>query len=433
MYSKIAITYVVQGIDSIRRNSSSSAPNEAAQCNVLARALNSLIDTKNNLSFMNPHVGPFVQWIKVDDCVHPFGDSRGDAVDSVWTVDTNKKTVSLATKDGLRVAALPKDEDRLLSLSDFKPTKFHLSLEDDEPHPPGPYWEPEIDISLREEAFLKPILQDFGHVWRHVLRWRMNHTTFMKLAYATIWLLTMDFGLSELKRPESAFQNDANVSITELPPWKAPSEAIRRVGASWFVLAQDVQHGLDIARAHVRGNSAADEISQRAVTYVILTLRRVILCKAEANTLTWTKPAVLYGVDEVSEAAIDMLIWAAAPIPSYSPTALSILPVEIQDRIIYYAGASLVASALLGCKLSIGSRFSWIERGSKIGLLGKKKHRTAYSPIESRILFHGFKSGLAYQREQNYSSPVGPQLMRSGSDVQAVFHCRFFDARNLVY
>ncbi|KAJ6790257.1 hypothetical protein PWT90_10103 [Aphanocladium album] len=375
MSIKIALTYVVQG-DSIRLSSSQSELDEAAQCDVLARALDTLCATNENLGYRNPRVGSFAQWSEVVDFVHPFGDSRGDAIASVWVVEANKKVVYLVTKDSMRAAILPAFGKRLLRLSDFEPTESPLASTDGEQTLPGPFWEPEMNVPLREEAFLKPILRDFGYAWRHIMRWRMNNTTFRKLAYGTIWLLTINFNLYELERPEIGFKNEANVLVTDLPQWRAPTEAFLRVGSSW--------------------------------------------------------PEVLYGEDEVSEAAIQMLVWAAASTPPCTSTALDMLPVEIQDRIIYYGGVSFVASARLGCKLGLGSRFSWIERGSKIGLMEQKKCRTACSPVESRILFHGFKSGLVYQREREYNSAESKSLS-SRSNAEAPFHCRFFHAQTLVY
>lgn len=447
-------TYIMAG-DTTRQNCCQSAPDEAAQCDRLARILETLLDincetwtfvdqfTSANLiiragsgSATMSGIGPSIKWVEVDDFVHPYGDSRESTIAGVWVVDANNKSVSLITKDNFRIAQLPFLRNRLLTLADFEKANPLLLLPSTEQSIPGPYWSPRIDILLRDESFLKPILHDFGYAWRHVLRGRMNNSTFLKLAYATTWLLTMNFSLYELGTPDQAIQGDAHISVTELPLWKAPDQPILQVGSSWFVLAQDLRCGLEMVRAHSSGGSHAEKSGRITSLYVVLSLRRVVLCRVEAKELVWTKPEVLYGEDNASDAAIRMLIWAVSLGSMYFPTALNTLPVEIQDRIIYYGGVSFVASARLGCRLGLGSRFSWIERGSKIGLQEKKRNRTGCSPIESRILFHGVKSGLAYQREREYSSaePMSmlPPLPRA-SDTQPAFHCRFFRTENLVF
>ena len=95
--------------------------------------------------------------------------------------------IFLETKDQLNVAPLEIGRQRPLTLNDFKLLDLPQPLLE-QTTLPGPYWEPEFDQRTRDKSFLGRVLHDFAYTWRHVLRRQMNRTTFMKLAYATLWI-----------------------------------------------------------------------------------------------------------------------------------------------------------------------------------------------------------------------------------------------------
>lgn len=349
--------------------------------------------------------GTRLAWEDAYDLVNPFGDRRGGTFSSVWTFDLDKDVVFLETKDQLKVAPLEIGRQRLLTLDDFtlrdlpQPPLEQTTL-------PGPYWEPEFDQCPRDKSFLGRVLRDFAYTWRHVLRRQMNRTTFMKLAYATLWISTMDFTILERTGFEHITEGGPYVRVADLPSWEIPEATIAKAGSSWFVLAQDTEEGLDMVRRHVKDHSSLKDSTDNVVTYAIITLRRLTLCKIEGNELMWTRSEALFGDAPSSDDAIDMLLWATKTTRNTEPQPhrLHLLPIEIQDRILDQATTSPVASAKLGCEFGLGSPFSWIDGGAKIGLEEAKRHRFESSPVESQILFSGVMSGLSYKRELKYQT-----------------------------
>lgn len=163
------------------------------------------------------------------------------------------------------------------------------------------------------------------------------------------------------------------------------------IGSSWFVLSQDVSEGLEMVRRHATGQSSRSNPTSKGTTYAIMTLRRVVLCKVFRDELVWTKPEKLFHDSSASSTGIDFIL-------SISRTenrriAINRLPLEIQDRILRHATASLVAA---------GSPFSWVDRSVAIGIVEVKRHRTESSPVESQLMLNGVKSGLSYKRESGY-------------------------------
>lgn len=231
----------------------------------------------------------------------------------------------------------------------------------------------------------------------------MNTTTFMKLAYATIWILRMDFTIFERIGFEHITSGGPYVKVTDLPSWGIPGATLVQAGSSWFALAQDTREGLEMVQRHVNSNLSPADPTTNVVTYAILTLRQVTLCKAEGNGLVWTRSETLFGDIPASDAAIDMILWATNTTGTQPrPSSINYLPIEIQDKILYYATASFVASAKLGCDLGLGSPFSWSDKGVKISIQVVKRHRFESSPVESQIFFNGVMSGLSYKRERGY-------------------------------
>ncbi|KAK9434808.1 hypothetical protein VB005_09593 [Metarhizium brunneum] len=338
-------------------------------------------------------------WEDVLDFVDPFGDRRGCVFDSVWIFDLDKDLVSLQKRYQTCFSSLELARKRLLTLDDFQVLNSPTQPLQREPNLSEPYWEPKLDPLPRIKSFLARLLRDFAHTWRHVLRRPMNTIVFQKLAYATIWISTLDFILFERVGFEhvSTSPRGPYVDVVDLPGWEAPEETLVQAGSCWFALAQDTREGLEMVQRHMTNHLKDSATAVR--TYAILTLRHVILCKAQGSELTWTRSETLFGDGYTSDTAIDMILWAIHTTEP-QPSAINCLPVEIQDRILYYATTSVVASAKLGCTLGAGSPFPWVDGGLQLELQENKRHRTESSPVESQIYFGGVMSGLSYKRER---------------------------------
>jgi hypothetical protein len=342
-------------------------------------------------------------WVDVYDFVNPFGDRRGGAFSSVWRFDLDKDLIFLSKENQLYSASLELARERLLTLDDFEELSSPEQTLSEEQILAGPYWEPELDVSPRVNAYIGRILRDFAFTWRHVLRRQMQPTTFKKLAYATIWILRMDFTIIERMGFEHISIGGPYVQLIDLPSWDSPEATLVQVGSSWFALARDAREGLEIVRRHMNSSLSLGDSVTNVVTYTILTLRQVILCKVDENGLVWTRPETLFGDSPASDTAINMLLWAIhTSNTEKEPSLISRLPLEIQDRILHYARPSFVASAKLGCELGLGSPFFWDENGARIMVEHFKRHRFESSPVESHIAFNGLMSGLSYKRERGY-------------------------------
>ena len=259
----------------------------------------------------------------------------------------------------------------------------------------------------------------------------MNTTTFLKLAYAVIWILTLDFSITERVGFEHVSDGGIYVDVTALPNWDTPQSTFFQVGSCWLALAQDASEGLEVVRRHMSNGLAMSGSKQDVGNYIILTLRHVIICKAHGENLVWTKPETLFDMApasdtpvgivpcinsegkqawkrsetssdraSTSDTAIDMILWAINT-PKARPlqNAITLFPVEIQDIVLHYAATSPIASAKLGCKLGLGSPFTWVDRHVKIRIEDGKRHRGENSPVESQIILNGAMSGLSYKRE----------------------------------
>jgi predicted NUDIX family NTP pyrophosphohydrolase len=215
----------------------------------------------------------------------------------------------------------------------------------------------------------------------------------------------MDFTIFERTGFEHIASGGPYVQLTDLPSWRIPDATFVQADSSWFALARDTREGLEMVQRHRNSITSLGGPTTNVVTYAILTLRQVTLCKAEANELVWTRSETLFGDLPASDAAIDMILWATnttSTEPLSSP--INCLPIETQDKILHYATVSFVASAKLGCDLGLGSPFSWKDRGVKISIEEFKRHRFESSPVESQIVFNGVMSGLSYKRERGYQA-----------------------------
>jgi hypothetical protein len=341
-----------------------------------------------------------LEWEDVYDFVNPFGDRRGRMFNSVWTFDLDKSLIFLTKPDCVHSAPLELGLQRPLTLDDFHPLEPGNQRAKSVQTLPEPYWNLKMEISPRRRAFLGRILADFGYTWRHVLRRQMNSTTFTKLAYATVWISSMQFYIRErIGFEHLGGQGGPYVWVTNLPNWDSPNSSFFQVGSTWFVFVQDIQEGIEMARDHAFNHPQLTDPEVSPATYVILTLRQITLCKMVHGEPVWTRPEMLFG-ESPSDTAIDMMIWASdSSTTEFGPSQIHSLPAEIQDNILYYAAASSVLAGRLGCILGLGSPFPWTESGLKIMIQERKRNQTEESPVESYIMFNGMMSGLSYRRE----------------------------------
>ncbi|KAG5803385.1 hypothetical protein H9Q74_014178 [Fusarium xylarioides] len=340
-------------------------------------------------------------WEDVDDFVNPFGDIRGRAFNSVWTFDLDKDVLFLTKHDRVCSAPLSLARDRLLTLDDFETLETPTEITAEEKTIPGPYYDLQRNVDPRKKAFLGRILRDFGHTWRHLLRGEVNNVTFMKLAYAIIWILHLGFTIVERTGFEHvAGRGGSYVGVTDLPQWDAPNETTVRVGTCWFVLARDIPKGMKMIREHMETRAAMTDSTTSTATYAILTLKQIVCCRVHNGGLVYTRPEKLFSDTPPTDSAIDLLLWASG-VHQAEPklSRLHCLPIEIRDRILRQATASSVAAAKLGVELALGPPFSWTEQGRKIKLEEVRRHRTETSPVESQIFFDGVMSGLSYKCE----------------------------------
>src|SRR5690606_18889286 len=117
--------------------------------------------------------------------------------------------------------------------------------------------------------------RDFSYTWRHVIRRQMNTTTFMKLAYAIIWISKMEFTLLERIGFEHISVGGPYVRVVDLPCWETPDATLVQAGSgsSWFVLSQDIRGPFEKVRNHRKSQSLLTRPTTDDAVYVILTLR----------------------------------------------------------------------------------------------------------------------------------------------------------------
>ncbi|KAM5358767.1 hypothetical protein ACJZ2D_015015 [Fusarium nematophilum] len=345
-------------------------------------------------------IGLPVEWRETYDVVNPFGDMRSAGLESVWLFDLGTDTLFLRKKDGFSSASLALARQRELNMTDFAalpspdPTDHMDQLILDET------WEPDFECVSKIKPVPGRVLRDFVYTWRHLFRRQQNDATFSRLAHAVLSIATLKFSVFDRiafdHGPEKPY-----VWINDLPRWDIPNNNVFRAGASWFVLTQDVLHGVDLVRQHIKNRNEDDKIFPAgSENYAILTLRHIVLCRVgESHHLEWTRPEVFFNSDEtLSNRAVDMILWAARSSPA--PTLLHKLPVEIQDAILGLSCTSSVGTAILGCQLGLGSPCTWGDEEIWFELEERKRKRMRFSPPEWQIFLAGGFTGVSYKRRR---------------------------------
>ncbi|KAF4952091.1 hypothetical protein FSARC_12723 [Fusarium sarcochroum] len=341
-----------------------------------------------------------VKWHETYDVINPFrnGDIRSAGLESVWLFDLENNSLFIRKKDQFSSAGLELARQRELTLADFTPlasppagpTDRIEQLVLDKP------WEPDFECISKTKSVPGRILKDFVYIWRHLLRRRQNDVTFAKLAHAVVNIAILNFSVSDRTGFDHS-QGGPYVWIDDLPQWDTPNNNCIRARASWFVLTQDITHGVDLIQQHIDNrNKNGDIPTSDSGTYAILTLQHIVICRVHGKDLEWTRPEVFFNNEEtISDRAIDMILWAVHS-PS-EPTLLHKLPMEIQDLILRFSRTSSVGAATLGCQLGLGSPFTWGNKEIIIEREDCKRKRNEFSEPESQIFLEKGFTGVSYK------------------------------------
>ncbi|KAM0420426.1 hypothetical protein ACHAPT_011847 [Fusarium lateritium] len=261
-------------------------------------------------------------------------------------------------------------------------------------------WEPDFECVSKINSVPRQVLRDFVYTWRHLLRRQQKNTTFSRLAHAVVSIATLKFSTFNRIQFDHSPEHPY-VRINDLPQWDIPNNNVFRAGASWFVLTQDVLHGVDLVRQHAKNRNADEKIpSAGSESYAILTLRHIVLCRVGENHLEWTRSEVFFNSEEtLSDRAVDMILWAARSSPA--PTLLHKLPIEIQDAILGLSCTSDIGTAILGCQLGLGSPYVRGDRDIWFELEERKRKRMTHSPPEWHIVLAGGFTGVSYKRRRD--------------------------------
>jgi hypothetical protein len=125
-------------------------------------------------------------------------------------------------------------------------------------------------------------------------------------------------------------------------------------------------------------------------TYLALTVRRVLLCRINNDTVQHTKPEPLVdGATPASDRAVELLFMATHCTHCTHPAGTRIheLARELQDRVISHTLLGPVQAAQLGCLLDLGTPFMWWYGGRPIESMTHRTDRTEFSPVEQRFWF----------------------------------------------
>lgn len=167
---------------------------------------------------------------------------------------------------------------------------------------------------------------------------------------------------------------------------------IVRVGGTFIVICQHIPHAItlireDFARQNLsRLKHDPSETSNESLTYLILSVREIILYRINSDSERCTEPKRLFdGTQPPSNEAIDLFLEATQTRPPTTP--MHKLPVELQDMILNKVSAGPIESAKIGCILNTGSVFTWKCGERDIEREEGRRNRTPWTPVESHFRF----------------------------------------------
>jgi hypothetical protein len=347
----------------------------------------------------------WARWKEPDDVVMPYGpgDIRGAHFETVWTFDLDNNQVMFDKYDGrggrLDLSVL---RQRPFTFDDFgirdppRAPDFDHSITF-----PAPHWKPILHVPQRKVTFIRRVFDDFNFQWRHVLRYGYNEVTFRKMAQAILWISTFKFDVRQLTEPRNVF-GGALVDVLDIPEWEPLKTGIYLVGRVWFVASQDLTEGLSSVREHWEAKQAPS-----SNTYLIMSVRHIVLCRFNQGTLEWTCQApFLNGKDTVSEQAVEFLLAATSNQPPLE-TPIHRLPIEVQSRVLRYMSQGPVKAACVGCVLELGLPFAWKDGKMDVKREGALRNRhKGVTPVESQLWFGDQFSGVSYKGDRHTITKV---------------------------
>ncbi|KAI9879005.1 MAG: hypothetical protein M1830_009874 [Pleopsidium flavum] len=344
--------------------------------------------------------GSEIDWQPHDDIINPYGDRRGISIDSVWTLDLDNDMLVLDKNDQTRRLHLNVLRQRPITFEDFEAYEPEtIPKIDVRVAFPNPYWNPTDNVLERTEAFVTRILEDFAYQWRHVLRNRYNESTFRKLAWAVIRIAMLDFNVVE-EAPRRRSRNFRMVDVHQLPEWKPLDTTVVQIRSVWVVLSQDIKNSLSLIREDYANRKDNGKFSNRhgklnqSVTYLVLSLRHIMLCNIDDKTLEYTQPEPLFdGTNSPTKGAVKLLLIALHA--AHTTTPIDYLPAELQDDILSSVSEGEIEGARIGCILNLGTTFLWKSRDRPLERVESWRNRTT-GPLEQQIWFGGCFSGVAY-------------------------------------
>jgi hypothetical protein len=334
------------------------------------------------------------------------GDGRYSQVETVWTFDLDKDTLRCDKQDYHMQIPLELARQTPLEISNFEPYALPAH-----PHTicttfTKASWTPRrqgIDTSLlqRRRALIYRVLSDFTYQWRHVLHGSYNNSTFRRLAYAVIRIITLDYTIVELTTPRQG-TGGTYVRLQDLPKWSPWSGDIIRHGGVSIVMCQHVPHATNLIQADFKKwvicnqKNDSTRTSDAARTYLIFSLREVILYQISSELERHSKVEPLFtDAFTLSPKAFTLLLEATQ---NHAPeTYIQKIAVELQDMILNKSAAGPLQQAKLGCILNIGSKFTWTWNERDIQREEGDRNRSSGTPVESQIWFDDCFSGLAYK------------------------------------
>lgn len=359
-----------------------------------------LMKAESTLSKLYSRIGQ--DWHQQDDIVTPFNDRRWSHVGAVWTFDLDRDILYLDKSDRKFCITLDTIRQRSITIADLEPRTIASPLREALQIPySAPYWRmrrKNVNHSClqRRKSFITRILSDFAFQWRHVLSGDYNNFTFRRLAYAIIKIFALDFGVREVTLTRPGLGGFL-VWTNNLPEWDYPSSHIIRFGDTSVVLCQHAQHAVSlIAEDHVKRSRIYPNPTTESFTYLILSVREVVLCRRDKEGPRYTEPyRLLDGKEPPSDEAIELLLHAIQP--SCRVPALHKMPIELQDAILAGVSAGPIERARMGCLLDAGSNFGWSCGGRTVEREIGRRFRGAGTPVESHIQVDGHDTGVAYK------------------------------------
>jgi len=343
-------------------------------------------------------------WHQQDDMVYSFDDRRYVHIESIWTFDLNDDLLRCDKQDCNLQIPLSLLRSRAVTMSDFEPYEPPTTSEPalDSIFPPPCWRMKRKGLDSRRQArhmvFISRILAEFALQWEYILGGRYNDATFRKLASAVIRIATLDFDVEEIMAVRHRTGGGLVTWISHLPEWEPLRGNIFRVGGASIVMCQHIENAKALIREDFEKRGIPQDpsrSSEQSLTYLILSVKHVMLCRINWYTERYTTPKRLFdGTNPPSDEAVELLLEATQTDPI--TTFISKFPTELQDLILDFVSVGRIERARVGCILDVGSNFRWEGADQETEREMEDGNRLPEIPVASHICFGGRRSGVAY-------------------------------------